>query len=239
MYGTIFDLDGTLVASEVLYRRATATILKKTGRTLDELTPLENSIIPGRSALENMRFYVSRFDLPWSAEFLVIKRMEIITQLLHDEGVMLIPGAFEFCRTLRDEGFKLAIASSSPRPYVKLVLEVTGLTDFFGVVLSGDDVTRHKPDPEIFTLACEKLNVETSRSVVFEDAHSGLLAARAAGIKTVLVYNDIILPQQRIMADVVIPHYCGLESRDLIKLMNRDVKGLVNCEIERPDEGIT
>ena len=63
-YAVLFDLDGTLVQSDDLYYRATQSMLDWVGRSLDELTPEERSRIPGRSALENMRFYSERFGLP-------------------------------------------------------------------------------------------------------------------------------------------------------------------------------
>ncbi len=219
-YGAIFDLDGTLVASEVLYQRATSWILKKAGRSLDELSPAEKAAIPGRSALENMRFYCSKFDLPWAPEFLVAKRMELVESLVRGQGVMLIPGVFEFCETLKTAGFGMAVASSSPAPYVRLILEVTGMNGFFDTVLSGDDVTRHKPDPEIFLAAAGRLDVPPRQCVVFEDADSGLRAARAAGMKSILIENDTILPQQRLNATRVVPHYCGLGVPDVKRVID-------------------
>lgn len=226
-YGAIFDLDGTLVASEVLYQLATGYILKKAGRSLEELTPEEKSAIPGRSALENMRFYCSRFDLPWNAEFLVAKRMDLVVQLIRSQGILLIPGVFEFCQMLRAEPFKMAVASSSPGSYVRLVLDVTGLGEFFDDVLSGDDVARCKPDPEIFLKAAERLRLPPRQCVVFEDADSGLRAAKAAGMRAILINNDTILPHQKLNATLAVPHYCGLGIAD--------VRRVINGMIEMPD----
>jgi len=219
-YGAIFDLDGTLVASEVLYQRATGFILKKAGRSLSELTPQEKAAIPGRSAIRNMRFYCERFELPWSPEFLVEKRMEIVAGLVREEGVMLIPGAMEFCEMLRAEPFRMAVASSSPGPYVKLVLETTGLAGLFDAVLSGDDVTAHKPDPEIFLTAAARLECPPRSCLVFEDADSGLQAAKAAGMKSILIDNETILPEQKLGATRVIPHYCGLGISEVKRVIN-------------------
>lgn len=219
-YGAIFDLDGTLTQSEVLYQRATAAIVEKAGRSLSELTAMEKAAIPGRSALENMTFYHDKFELPWRPEFLVAKRIEMVLQMVRDEGVMLIPGAYEFCRTLKSEPFAMAVASSSPEKYVNLVLKVTGLDEFFPVVLSGDDVSSHKPHPEIFDLAREKIGMPSHRCVVFEDADAGLRAAGAAGMKSILIDNETILPEQKVNATRVIPHYCGLRVTDVKTVIN-------------------
>ncbi len=223
-YGAIFDLDGTLVASEILYQKATAYILKKAGRSAAELTPAERAAIPGRSALENMRFYRNRFDLPWQPEYLVAKRMELVEALIKTQGVMLIPGVFEFCQAVREGGFGMAVASSSPRPYVRLVLEVTGLSGFFETILSGDDVDRHKPDPRIFLDAADRIGLPPRRCVVFEDADSGLQAAAAAGMKSILINNETILPEQKANATLVIPHYCGLKLSDVKRVINGSIE---------------
>ena len=222
-YGAIFDLDGTLVASERFYQIATSWILKKAGRSLDELTPEERAAIPGRSALQNMRFYAERFELPWTPEFLVAKRMELVEDLVRSQGVMLIPGVFEFCQMLKAEPFGMAVASSSPGSYVRLILEVTGLEGFFDTILSGDDVSRYKPDPEIFLSAADRLGLPPRQCVVFEDADSGLRAAAAAGMKSVLIDNETIMPAQKQNATLTVPHYCGLVPADVKRVINGSI----------------
>ena len=156
-YAVLFDLDGTLVQSEDLYHRATQAMLDWVGRSLDELTPEERSQIPGRSALQNMRFYCARFGLPQPPEALVSQRMDHVCRMVEEEGVMLVPGAREILESLRISDVPIALASSSPERYVSRVLEVTALAEFFDVVKTGDDVKAFKPDPEIFLQAAQGL----------------------------------------------------------------------------------
>lgn len=219
-YAVLFDLDGTLVQSEDLYHRATQVLLDEVGRSLDELTPHERSQIPGRSALQNMRFYCERFALPESAEALVDRRMDHVCHLVEDEGVMLVPGAREILESLRMADLPVALASSSPLCYVSRVLRVTGLDEFFEVVKTGDDVTRYKPEPEIFLKAAQDLGIPPGRCLVVEDAHSGILAAKAAGMKVLAVYSDYTLPEQAALADRRVPDFCRLVARDLVALIN-------------------
>jgi HAD superfamily hydrolase (TIGR01509 family) len=83
------------------------------------------------------------------------------------------------------EGLGLAIATSTPRANAELVLEGLGLADDFAAIVSGEAVTRGKPDPEGFLLAARRLGVEAVGCVVLEDAPAGIEAARAAGMGSV------------------------------------------------------
>ncbi len=218
--GVIFDLDGTLVASEVLYFSATERILAPLGRSLRELTREERSRIPGRAALENMEFYRRKFGLVEPAEDLVRSRMDLIIEMVEEEGVEVIAGAREFLAELQMSGLRLALASSAPARYVRKVLDRTGLAVFFSVVKTGDDCARFKPDPEIFLAAARGLGLPPSRCLVVEDAHSGILAARAAGMKVLAVRSDYTLPEQSALADRVVSDFRGLGREDVLGLLD-------------------
>lgn len=218
-YGILFDLDGTLVQSEHLYHRATEALLAPLGRSLDEMTPEERSRIPGRSALENMQFYCRRFGLPDPPEVLVERRMDRVCRMVEEEGVMLIPGAREILESCRIADLRCAVASSSPGRYVRRVLRVTALAEFFDVVKTGDDVSRYKPDPEIFLAAARDLDLPPERCLVVEDAHAGILAGKAAGMRVLAVENDYTLPEQAALADRRVRDFCGMTSRDLVRMV--------------------
>jgi HAD superfamily hydrolase (TIGR01509 family) len=223
LYGFLFDLDGTLVQSEDLYQRATQLLLDPYGRSLTELTPLERSRIPGRSALQNLTFYCERFALKDPPEVLVHRRMDRVCRMVEEEGVMLVPGAREILESLRFNDYPCALASSSPRRYVNRVLRVTELAEFFDVVKTGDDVTQFKPHPEIFQAAARDLGYPPERCLVMEDAHSGILAGKAAGMKVLAVDSEHTLPEQRALADRRVRDYCGLVAKDLVAV----IQGLV------------
>lgn len=221
--GVIFDLDGTLVASEVLYATATEQILAPLGRSLRELTPEERSRIPGRAAVENMEFYRRKFGLEESAEDLVRSRVDRIIAMVEADGVRVIPGTREFLEDLSTPGvgaLRLALASSASSRYVLKVLARTGLAPFFEVVKTGDDCARVKPDPEIFLAAADGLGLPPSRCLVVEDAHSGILAARAAGMKVLAVRSDYTLPEQSALADRVVEDFRGLGRADVLALLD-------------------
>lgn len=218
--GAIFDLDGTLVASEDLYYGTTERMMNEAGRSLDELTPLEKSRIPGRSGLENFRFYVERFGLAGQPEALVAARLERVMARLEAEGVPLVAGARDLVAALHAAGWRLAIGSSSPGRYVRRALEVTGLAPFFQAVVTVDDVARPKPDPELFERARAALDLPAARCLVVEDAHSGILAARAAGMRCLAVRGAYTLDAQYALADRFVEDFRGLGPADVQALLD-------------------
>jgi beta-phosphoglucomutase len=101
------------------------------------------------------------------------------------EEVPLMPGAVGLLESLRREGFRLAVGSSAPPENVNLVLDWRNLREWFDAVVTGADVARGKPDPQVFQLAAERLGVSPAGCVVIEDAPAGLAAAAAAGMARV------------------------------------------------------
>ncbi len=105
----------------------------------------------------------------------------------------LKPGARELLVSLRERGVPLALASSTDGALVRLWLEGAGLTDCFDAVITGDMVTRSKPDPEIFLIACAALGVQPGDAWVIEDSYNGVRAASAGGMHALMV-PDLLPP---------------------------------------------
>ena len=98
-----------------------------------------------------------------------------------------LPGAMELIRGLKEMGFKLAIASSTPRINIEFAVEQLKMADLFDGFVGAEDVTRGKPDPEVFLKAAQKVGVSPEWCVVFEDAVAGVIAAKRGGMKCVAV----------------------------------------------------
>ena len=218
--GVIFDLDGTLVASEKLYFEATERLLNPLGHSLRELTKEEKAGIPGRSPLENMEFYKKKFGLQDDPRTLAEWRMDRILELIDEKGVEKLPCAKRFIEDLLKNGFRLALASSSPSRYVTKVLAVTGLANFFEVVISGDQCTRYKPDPEIFLRSIEALGVSKDKCVVFEDSHAGMLAAKRIAVRVVGIRSEYTLDEHYSLADLVVTDFCSITAETLLLLLD-------------------
>jgi len=98
-----------------------------------------------------------------------------------------LPGAMELIRGLKELGFKLAIASSTPRVNIEFAVEQLKMADLFDDFVGAEDVTKGKPDPEVFLKVAQKIGVPPDRCVVFEDAVAGVIAAKRGGMKCVAV----------------------------------------------------
>lgn len=206
----IFDLDGTLIRSESLFFDAAEAMFMRTGHSLTELTPMERSRIPGRSAAENMAFYLEKFNMKGNPVQMADERLRDLLVLMRQRGVPLLPGTQAFLEACKSEGIAMVIATSSPKNYAKAVFEVTELGRYFDQVVTGDDIVRFKPDPEIFLYAASVLDQPTKSCVVFEDAHAGFLAARAAGMKLVSLAGPFTLASQRKLADITADDFTQL-----------------------------
>ena len=96
-----------------------------------------------------------------------------------------MPGAVDLLRSLHKAGFRLAVGSSGPPENVQVVVDKLAARDLFGAIVTGADVTRGKPAPQVFLLAAERLGVPPPRCAVIEDAAVGVAAANAAGMTSV------------------------------------------------------
>ena len=117
-----------------------------------------------------------------------------------------MPGAARTVGLLRGAGYPLAVSSSGARAYLETVLGRLALRDAFDALVSGEDVTHGKPDPEPYLLAARRLAVSPARCVVFEDAAVGVQSAKAAGMACIGVPNPAALRRQDLSpADLVLP----------------------------------
>lgn len=111
-------------------------------------------------------------------------------ELVRTRGINLLPGVERWLKRLKAEGWRQAIASSAPRLNLEAILAALHLEDYFDAVVSAEDVTRGKPDPQVFLTAARKLSVAPTRSVVVEDAPAGIEAAHRAGMRAVGVLSS-------------------------------------------------
>jgi beta-phosphoglucomutase family hydrolase len=181
-WAAIFDWDGVIVDSSRAHELS-----------WEQLAHLENRVLPPdhfkRSfGMRNEQIFPD--ILRWTTDPAEIKRLaglkeELFRNIIRKNGIAPIPGVTTFLDQLRATSVPCAIGSSTPRENIDCVMEMIGLRSHFGVIVAGEDVTRGKPNPEVFLLAARRLGVAPKRSVVFEDAHVGIEAARAAGMKVV------------------------------------------------------
>jgi beta-phosphoglucomutase len=180
----IWDVDGTLVDTAELHFRAWVELADAIGKPF---TRADFAATFGRRNAE----IVPALFAPNASEAIVAELGERKEMFYRDavkrEGVALLPGVRELLDAIKVFGWRQAIGSSAPRDNLGLILEVTGTRADFDAVVSAEDTTRGKPDPQVFQIAAENVDVPAGRCVVFEDAVAGVQAAKAAGMKCVAV----------------------------------------------------
>lgn len=172
----VFDMDGVLVDGEPLHFRAVNRLLEPEGRSLslEQYKPFMGTKAGWRQMVEMLGLAMSPEEYRERYNALILEEYR-----QHSEP---LPGAVELVCQLRALDVPVALASSSAAEWVDACLERVGLRDAFDVVVTGSDVRRGKPDPEIYLLTAERLGVEPQACLAFEDAPAGIEAARRAGM---------------------------------------------------------
>ncbi len=185
-------MDGVIADSESVNVRATmaafAEVLGMSGMRVEDF---EAGI--GRGAAAYVRAGAGAHGRtlgPEEVDRLVLRRQETFLSLVAEEKLPAYPGVRELMHNaLSDDDWRLAIATSSTRDKSQAVLEAAEIPWADMVRLCGDDVTHAKPNPELFSLACERLQLTPGSCVVIEDAPAGVEAAQAAGCACIAVTN--------------------------------------------------
>jgi len=179
----LFDLDGLMVDSEPHSLASWEAVLAERGVTLDQLT-IES--ILGLRIDATARTLIDKYHLSDTESELADAKTEY--QIAHLDGnVRPMPGLIELLDEIDRRGMPKAIASSGIRRYVEAVLRVNGLLERFSVIITGDQVARGKPAPDVFLAAAQALNVEPQFCLALEDAPAGVQAAKAAGMTCIAV----------------------------------------------------
>ena len=183
----LWDLDGTLVDSAEFHWLSWRDTMAAEGVTITYQQFIEtfgqknDRILPGWLGPGADADRIRRIGDAKEAEY---------RRLAGVHGLIALPGAAAWVRRLHSQGWRQAIASSAPRENVGVMLRALSLDDMFDVVVSAEDVTRGKPDPQVFLAAADRVGVPAEQCVVVEDAAAGVEAARRAGIKCIGVNRN-------------------------------------------------
>jgi len=180
----VFDLDGILIDSEPAFVEAARRVLASRGQVLDEEFMRSVMGMPGRVVVPMFR---ERFRLADHVEQLACDFREHFAAVIQTEPLRVMPGVWEIIAAVERREIPRAIATSSSRRYVEHVIAPSGFVARFPLVLTCDDVTHAKPDPEIYVLAARQLSVRPGEMLVIEDSPAGVTAAKAAGAFCVAV----------------------------------------------------
>lgn len=184
MKGVIFDLDGVLVSTDELHYQAWKRLADELG--IVNFTKEDNEKQRGVSRMESLEIVLSKGNVTFSPEEkedLAEKKNGYYKELLQElTDSAVLPGVIGTLEELREKGILIGVGSVSKNTPV--ILEKTGLLKYIDKVSCGLDITKSKPDPEVFLVAARKLGLECRDCLVVEDSAAGIAAATAAGMKS-------------------------------------------------------
>jgi beta-phosphoglucomutase family hydrolase len=181
-WGAIFDWDGVIVESSRQHLESWQLLADELGKSLPPDFFLKSFGMKGDKIIADF--------LGWSRqpekirEF--VRRKELLyREIIAKKGIAPLAGVENFLKNLRAASVPCAVASSTPRENIDFVMKMVGLEKHFCAIVAGEDVNFGKPHPEPFLLAAKKIGVPPDFCVVFEDAHVGIEAARAAKMRVI------------------------------------------------------
>ncbi|MDH7598065.1 MAG: HAD family phosphatase [Sedimentisphaerales bacterium] len=221
----VFDFDGVLADSEMVHLEAFNLALARFGVQIGVQQYMD--LYLGLTDRECVETVISQGLLEvdaQTAEALVADKKRIYGQLARAE-TRLIDGVLPFLQMLSSHGIHMAICSGALKEEILAFTDRTNLTGYFKVIVSADDVTKGKPDPEGFLLTLARLNdlagpIKPQDCVVIEDSRWGIAAAWAAGMHTVAVTNTYG-PSELAQADLIVSRLDQLSIDDLHRLTSR------------------
>ncbi|WP_435009745.1 HAD family hydrolase [Tundrisphaera lichenicola] len=212
----IFDHDGVLVDSLDLHQRAWVEMGRRGG------LPITAEFVRETFGMTNPAMFRRLLgdSLPEDELDRHSETKESIYRDLARGQITLMAGVRDLLGRLKASRYRLAVGTSGIRPNIDLTIETCGLEGVFDAIASAYDITRSKPDPEVFLVAARKAGIPPEQSVVFEDAVVGIQAAKAAGMKAVGVTTHH--PAASLFeggADLVVDHLDGFDVEGLTRLI--------------------
>lgn len=183
-------MDGVVSDTQKFHAEVESLILKSFGATMspDDITKRYAGVADGVMFKEIFAEQGVKNHPP--IDEIVMQKWDKMATVAFGR-ITAIPHAIELIEDLKNDGFKLAIASASTHKFINEVLSELRLTSIFDTIVSAQEVAHGKPAPDVFLLAAKRLGVAPSNSVVIEDGRSGMIGARAAGMKVIGLVDDV------------------------------------------------
>ena len=180
----IFDLDGLLIDSEIVSYKIYKEILNQFGHSFSIEEYAQN--FSGKTEVKNVTNLIDTYNLPWTIEMGLDNVLKTEDKFIN-QGIDLKAGAKELLGHLKDNNFKIAIASSSTRDRALTILRQHNIVDYFDEFVFANEVEKGKPNPDIFLKACDKLSETPEKCLVLEDSEAGIQSAYSANIPVICI----------------------------------------------------
>ena len=211
----LWDMDGTLIDSEEFHWLAWHETMSDEGISITRQQFLASFGQRNDSILPR---WLGESATPERIERIASSKEERYRALVRRDGIAPLPGVSNRVHRLHEQGWRQAIASAAPRANIEVILEALGAKQFFQAIVSAEDVSRGKPDPEVFVTAALRVGVPPERCIVVEDTAAGIEGARRAGMRSIGVGRN----GKHLAADVVVPSLERLAADDFDNLVPLD-----------------
>jgi beta-phosphoglucomutase len=177
----IFDMDGTIVDNISFHKRARLLFLEKHGINLP---PEELNRIHDLSTKDLVRKYISMHLSSQEIKILDDEK-QLIYRNIYKSHIQEVKGFSRLLREAKNKGLQIALSTMGCRENIDLVINTLGVKHYFDAIVSGDDVKKGKPHPDIYNLTLSLLNINPDDAIVFEDTYKGVISAQQAGIRVI------------------------------------------------------
>jgi len=200
----IFDMDGVLIDSQPLHYQIDIRVIQACGypADLDTVTPYT-----GISNQDRWPKYREELNLSPSPEQLIEMAEQAMRDIFNETKLVASPGIPALLKGIKEMGLHCGVASASSHELIQLVLNRTGIAQYFDAITSGEDVSVSKPAPDVYLRAAGKAGYPPAQCIAVEDAPVGILAAKNAGFTCIAYKNPNTFGQDFTFADHVIDHF--------------------------------
>jgi HAD superfamily hydrolase (TIGR01509 family) len=201
MKAVIFDMDGVIIDSEPIHLEVDIQTFKDLGYNI---TSEELGKYVGSTNEYMFEHIKKRHNISESIEDIIKNKVELTKTKIKQLDIEPIEGIRELLIDLKNKNIPTAIASSSPRDFIDVVISKFKLKDYFTYIISGEEVENGKPAPDIYLEAAKKLEFSPGNCIVIEDSRNGVIAAKAAGMKCIGLQNINSGDQDLSKADIIV-----------------------------------
>lgn len=191
----IFDMDGLMFDTEKMSYQIWQEVL---GKYNYEFNFTIFSKMLGTSLVNLKKVCLQEYGDDFPFELIKEERYKLTKEIIEKEGLPLKKGLLELLEFLKPYKIKKAVATSSIKERTELFFDGNNLASYFDLIITGDEVSKSKPDPEIFLTVAKKLNCDATKTIVLEDSFAGITAAYKAKMLPILV-PDLKEPNQEII----------------------------------------
>ncbi|MEI3338013.1 MAG: HAD family phosphatase [Clostridium sp.] len=170
----LFDMDGVIFDTEREYLKEWEVIFKKYGYKMKKEIYIS---VMGRGRKKVKEIFKEKFGEDLPIDKMYIEKDKMLKEAVENNKVPLKEGALELLEFLKENGYKIALATSAKRERVKIQVRHAKIENIFDAIVCSEDITNLKPDPEIFLKAAEKVCVNPENCIVIEDSEAGIKAA--------------------------------------------------------------